>query len=288
MKTKYDNSKQLNKLLQFLLDNEGKKFGPDKIIEKLFPELDFETIHIWFETLITEKKVGDETAVGFGKQSKSSYLIWAISETKLFVQSGGFKESSVFKVKKFVYNPYTITLVCGLILLYFGNQIWPSIGQRSGIPTIINEKKYIRPNIRLEPYRIYAENKAVSNLDTVTITFRYMGSDVVISDDFKLVNYKFTELKYFYMDTELIIEPEVELIEPLVIENILDSASSVIKIALQLKRKTIFDGFDMAYVEQHDKQSIGSLDVEYSFSYNGEITTDTISTKIYLEKPPEN
>ncbi|SNR37890.1 hypothetical protein [Lutibacter flavus] len=141
-----------------------------------------------------------------------------------------------------------------------------------------------KPFFDIEYYKIKIKNKGYQTFDTLNVNVKYQGSKIILNREFELVEYNFNDKYNFHLGDNNEYEPKLELTETIISNLILDSINKSQNILLQLKKQTIFDGFNEAYFEKTDKKEIGNLKFKFSYKYLDSTIIDTIRTKIYLIK----
>lgn len=184
------------------------------------------------------------------------------------------------KIKAFFYNPYSVTIIGGLILSFL---IW--LFSNTNSVNGIYFQNFKKPLCELQNYKIIAANNR--SVDTLLLKLHFQGSKVVLNQKIKLVRYKFTDQQYFYKETYMTFVPEIEILESFFKNPFLDSTNTIEKVIIQIKRKMIFDGYSMAYFKVEDKKIIGNLTLALSYSYQDKMFYDTLDTDIYIVKELE-
>ncbi len=187
--------------------------------------------------------------------------------------------------KKFFKNSYAKGLiitslggVMGGIVLFFILKNLEKTSFKNG-DMEINE--FAKPIVKMEPYRIKVTNTTLPDLDTLEIDFIYDGSPILIQDDFKIADYNIDDKRYFATDY---VNPELKLIEAFINNPILDSLNPRLSVQIQLARYSIFEAREAAWFREEDKRNIGYVNISYSYTINEDDITDSIRTRIYLEK----
>lgn len=188
-------------------------------------------------------------------------------------------ESKQSKWKKFIYDPYTVGIGTGLILLAFTIYFTSKSSSNQDI------SNFNKPLFELQNYKIRFDNeKPYPPIDTLTIKIRYNGAKIIVDKNFKLLNYKFTDNQYFYRDLNFPSDPKLELVEVFLRDRIIDSSNGSETVLIQLKRQMIFNGTAVAFFNKEDKKIIGNLSIGFSYSYQGNIIQDSLSANIYVVK----
>lgn len=188
------------------------------------------------------------------------------------------KEKS--KLRKFLYDPWTISIGAGLILLFVGILLTSKSESND-----IQIGWSIKPIVQISNYRIKASSDKWIEMDTLQVHFRYQGTKAVINSDFKIVKVEFIDERYILKtDGENNFTPELKLIETFNPNPILDSINLTQKVLLQIKRRIIFKGSEVGDFNKEDKRNIGSIDISFSYNLNGTVILDTLKSDIYIEK----
>ncbi|MGB3948206.1 MAG: hypothetical protein WBM13_09480 [Bacteroidia bacterium] len=186
------------------------------------------------------------------------------------------------RIQIFFYNPYTVTILGGLVLAFI-----VFLFSLNNSAYINNSRTFHKPFFDLNAYKIQVENKTYPTIDTLSLKVFFQGSKITLNRNFKIIDLDFSNKKYFFIDPNIKQEPEISVLEALIENLIVDSSNTSEIIVLQLKRKMILNGYEVAWFKTEDKIIIGNLSLAFSYNYNGEIINDTLQSAIYLVNKSE-